>query len=150
MSYGDPPPLYSYNTTGTANWNYTLMPQNTVWTYPTLIQAQQQAAQVAPPTPVNPIPQKEKKMARRLVRVYVVDPDHKMPLDQSTLHAGEATLTDLSDRELLFELPMKQLLADHNAKRTRVVDKSFKDRTERLEPVTVDQLKTTVVTLATF
>jgi len=98
-------------------------------------------------------PKKEKKVAkdsRRLVEVIIVDPDPNVPLEQAVLYQGERKLTELDDQELFFELDIKQLLADYNAKRTKIVNKSVKERTEYLEPARVRDLKMVVVNVATF
>lgn len=96
-------------------------------------------------------PKKESVMSdRRYVRVLVVDPNENIPLDQCMLYAGEEKLTDLTDEELFFELEIKTLLAAHNAKRVKVIDKKVKERTEHLEPAKVRDLKMVVVTVAKF
>lgn len=90
------------------------------------------------------------KPVMRVVQVFIVDPDPKMPLADRLLHEGESHLTDKDDQELFFDLDIKTMLAEHNKKRTAVVDKSVKDRTEHLEPARIRDLKMTVVDVATF
>lgn len=99
---------------------------------------------------------KEKKMAKvsfRVVRVFVVDPDTKVPLEERVLHKTEEITTDLSDQDLFFEIdpPVKQLLDRHNKEvREKIVNKDVKDRTEYLEPIKISNLSMVVVTLASF
>jgi hypothetical protein len=93
---------------------------------------------------------KEKKMVRRMVQVFVADADESVPLETCLLYSGEAKMTDLNDQELFFELDIKTLLAEHNAKRVKLVNKKVKERTQYLEPARVRDLKMTVVTIATF
>ena len=86
---------------------------------------------------------------KRLVQVFIADPDQKMPLDNSMLYEGKSFLTDSDDEELFFDLPIKELLTKHNEKREKTLDK--KHKSERyLEPIRIRDLKMTVVTLAEF
>jgi hypothetical protein len=85
---------------------------------------------------------------RRVVQVFIADPNENIPLDDCLLYKGEEKLTDATDQELFFELDIKNLLEKHNLTRTKVVDKKVKDRTEYLEPAKVRDLKMVVVTVA--
>jgi hypothetical protein len=86
--------------------------------------------------------------ARRVVQVFIADPNDNIPLDDCLLFKGEEKLTDATDQELFFELDIKELLEKHNEKRVKVIDKKVKDRTEYLEPAKVRDLKMVVVTVA--
>ena len=112
-----------------------------------------EARSAAPPEP-KPQPQKEKKTmaknTRRLVQVVIVDPDSRVPVDQSIVYMGAQKLTDFDDSELFFELDIKSLLEAHNAKRTQVVNKAVKDRTEYLEPARVRDLRMNFIVAAEF
>jgi hypothetical protein len=88
--------------------------------------------------------------ARRLVQVFIADPNENIPLDQSLLYSGEQKLTDATDQELFFEVDIKGILEKHNAERIKLVDKKVKDRTEYLEPAKIRDLKMVVVTVAGF
>ncbi len=98
--------------------------------------------------------QKEIPMAtpvtRRLVQVIIVDPNDNIPLDQCLLYNGTPKLTDATDQELFYEIEIKDLLAKHNEKRIKIVDKKVKERTEHLEPAKIRDLKMVVVTIASF
>ena len=89
---------------------------------------------------------------KRLVQVFIADPDAKMPLDDSLIYEGKTLLTDSDDEELFFDLPIKELLVKHNEKRIKVVDKKATDKSfvQYLEPIRIRELKMTVVTLAEF
>jgi hypothetical protein len=87
---------------------------------------------------------------RRLVQVFIADPDKRVPLEQSMIYSGEQRLTDLTDQELFFEVDIKNLLDAHNAKRVKIIDKSVKDRSEYLEPAKIRDLKMVVTTIAQF
>lgn len=96
---------------------------------------------------------KETKMAdpkRRLIKVIIVDPDDKVPLDKCLLYSGSEKLTDLTDQELFFEIEIKDVLHDHNEVRKKIINKSVKERTEFLEPIKVRDLRMVVVTVAQF
>lgn len=101
---------------------------------------------------VQPQPQeKEPPMAaRRLVQVFIADPNENVPLDQSLLYSGEQKLTDATDQELFFEIDIKSILEKHNEKRVKMVDKKVKERVEHLEPAKIRDLKMVVVNVAGF
>lgn len=98
--------------------------------------------------------QKETTMAntptRRLVQVFIADPDVNVPLDQSMLYSGDQKLTDATDQELYFEIDMKSILDKHNAARVKILNKKVKEREEFLEPVKIRDLKMVVVNVAQF
>jgi hypothetical protein len=103
----------------------------------------------------NPILQmsqqaQEVPVSRRLVRVFIADPNENIPLDQCLLYSGPQKLTDLNDQELFFEIDIRSILEKHNQSRVTVVDKEVKERTEYLEPAKIRDLKMVVVTDATF
>jgi len=95
-------------------------------------------------------PKKEPKVTRRLVQVFIADPDDNVPLDDSLLYSGQQKLTDATDQELFFEVDMKTILAIHNEKRAKLVNKKVKERTEYLEPAKIRDLRMVVVNVATF
>jgi hypothetical protein len=99
--------------------------------------------------PIAQFQQEKKPMSiRRVVQVFVADPNENIPLDDCLLFKGDEKLTDATDQELFFELDIKDLLEKHNEKRVKVIDKKVKDRTEYLEPAKVRDLKMVVVTVA--
>lgn len=106
------------------------------------------AAAVSP----YPITKEEEPMAnqRRLVQVFIADPDDNVPLADALIYRGEPVFTDLTDQELFFDIDLKGALDAHNAKRTKMVNKKVKERTEHLEPARIRDLKMTVVNIATF
>ncbi|HEY1980712.1 MAG TPA: hypothetical protein VGH13_11545 [Xanthobacteraceae bacterium] len=85
---------------------------------------------------------------RRIVQVFIADPNDNISLDDCLLFKSEEKLTDATDQELFFELDIKDMLEKHNEKRVKIVDKKVKDRTEYLEPAKVRDLKMVVVTVA--
>lgn len=88
--------------------------------------------------------------ARRLVQVFIADPNENIPLEQSLLYSGEQKLTDATDQELFFEIDIKGILDKHNEKRVKIADKKIKERTEYLEPAKIRDLKMVVVNVASF
>lgn len=99
----------------------------------------------------NKIPKIEMATSnRRLIQVFICDPDENVPLKDSLLYSGEQQLTDLTDQELFFEIPIKDLLATHNEKRITFIDKKVKERTQHLEPARVRDLRMVVTTVAQF
>lgn len=96
---------------------------------------------------------KETSVSMRFVKVFIVDPTDDLKLSQRVLHSGEEQLTDLTDQELFFELPIKDLLDKHNAARATVLNKKASERAGKdvfLEPVRVRDLKMNVTVVASF
>lgn len=106
--------------------------------------------------PVNPnagISILTKSMSKRLVRVFLVDPNESVPLDASMLYKSDEKLTDLTDQELFFEIPVQELLTKHNALRVTLVDKAGTKRSNKdvmLEPAKIRDLTMTVLVLETW
>jgi len=94
----------------------------------------------------DPVP----KSNRRLVQIFIVDPDANVPLKDCMIYKGDQFMTELEDNELFFELDIKTLLEEHNKKRITLVNKKIKDRVENLEPARVKDLVMSVVTVAAF
>lgn len=90
------------------------------------------------------------KSKRRIVQVFIADPNENVPLDDAMIYRGNQHLTDATDQELFFELNINDLLKAHNAKRVKMVDKSVKDRVEYLEPVKIRDLRMVVINIAEF
>ena len=88
--------------------------------------------------------------ARRLVQVFIADPDENVPLKSALIYSGEQKFTDATDQELFYEIDIKTILEKHNAERVQFVNKKVKERTEYLEPVKIRDLKMVVVSIATF
>lgn len=126
------------------------------WPIPDFMRRFEPFAQPAPEPKKPTIPKaEEKKLAedrtfRRLVQVFIADPDPKVPLDRSLLYSGDQQLTDLTDQELFFDIDISGILKKHNELRVTLVDKSVKNRTQNLEPVRIRDLRMTVVTIASF
>lgn len=90
---------------------------------------------------------------RRLIQVFIADPDPNVPLDRALLYKGELKFTDSTDQELYFEVPIVDLLAKHNAERLKWPDKEASKRAGKdvmLEPARVRDLRMVVVTVASF
>lgn len=102
----------------------------------------------------NPKPTKESTMsAARIVKVFIADPNENLPLDKRVLYSGDERLTDLTDQELFFDVPIADLLAKHNEVRKATVDKAQAEKFGRdifLEPARIRDLKMVVVTVAQF
>jgi hypothetical protein len=89
----------------------------------------------------------------RIVKVFIADPNANLPLDKRVLYSGDERLTDLTDQELFFDVPMAELLAKHNDVRKATVDKGQAEKFGRdifLEPARIRDLKMVVVTVAQF
>jgi hypothetical protein len=108
------------------------------------------AQQVQPE--VKPQPQGTIVTAR-IVKVYIADSNDNLPLDKRVIYSGDEKLTDLTDQELYFEVPIAELLAKHNEVRAKTVDKKQSEKFGRdiyLEPARIRDLKMVVVNVATF
>ena len=89
----------------------------------------------------------------RIVKVFIADPTDSLPLDKRILYSGEEKLTDLTDQELFFEVPIKELLDAHNAVRAVTRDRKQTEKFGRevfLEPARIRDLKMVVTTVAEF
>lgn len=97
---------------------------------------------------------KETNMSRkRLVQVFVVDPDERIDDEHSVLHQSEVLMTSKTNEELLFDTPIKTLLEEHNKYRKTVVDEEASDsrgRDVHLRAVKVRDLEMKVITHAEF
>ena len=89
----------------------------------------------------------------RIVRVIVADPNGNVPLANRVLHDSGEITTDLDDRELFFEVNIKDKLDKHNEIRAKTLDKGYskeKGKDMFLEPIRIRDLKMTVITVASF
>jgi hypothetical protein len=117
-----------------------------------LAQFQQDAHQAKA---IQPQPKKEQPTmsAARIVKVFIADSNENLPLEKRVLHSGAERLTDLTDQELFFDVPIAELLAKHNDVRKATVDKAQAEKFGRdifLEPARIRDLKMVVVTVAQF
>lgn len=81
---------------------------------------------------------------RRNVKIIIADPHPDIPLDKCVLMQTGEFVTDSSDQELFFELPITEMLKRHNELRVTVNDKEKTNRFARemkLEPARVRDLK---------
>lgn len=93
----------------------------------------------------------EHQMATRILRVILADPDDNLPVEKRVLFQGPEKLTDLTDQELFFELPVQDLLAKHNELRSFTKDKDQSanfGRDVMLEPIKIRDLKMVIVNVA--
>lgn len=100
-----------------------------------------------------PQPQENSMSQRRIVQVFIADPNENVPLEKSVLHKGDQKLTDLNDQELFFEIPIREILEKHNVERVKTLDKDASRKAGKdifLEAARIRDLKMLVVTAATF
>lgn len=89
----------------------------------------------------------------RIVRIYVADTDENIDVDKRLLFSGDEKLTDATDQELFYDVPINDLLGKHNDYRKTVADKKQSEkfgREVKLEPIRIRDLKMTIVSIATF
>lgn len=89
----------------------------------------------------------------RIVRVFIVDRDDKLPLESRVLYSGEEKLTDLTDQELFFEVNINEALKAHNELRSKTLNKAATEKLGKdvmLEPIRIRDLSMCVVTVASF
>lgn len=95
----------------------------------------------------------ENKMsAVRVVRVFIIDTNESLSLENRILVKGQEKITDLTDQELFFELPIAEILAKHNELRAKTKDKAQAKlgKDAFLEPARIRDLKMTVLNVAQF
>lgn len=91
--------------------------------------------------------------SRRIVQVFIADPNENVPLAKAVLYTGTQHLTDLTDNELFFEVPISELLKAFNTERVTWTDKEASKKAGKdifLDPVKIRDLKMVVVTIAQF
>jgi hypothetical protein len=89
----------------------------------------------------------------RIVKVIIADTDESLPLDRRVIYTGPEHVTDLTDQELFYEIPIATLLAAHNKLRVETFDTSATVKLQRdvlLKPIRIRDLKMVVVTVASF
>lgn len=99
------------------------------------------------------IQQPKEQSMNRIVKVFIADIDNNIPVNDRVIYRGDEKFTDLTDQELYFELPMAELLAQHNEYRSTLMDKKASEkfgRDVKLEPIKVRDLKMCVVDIASF
>ena len=84
----------------------------------------------------------------RKVQQFLTDPDDNIPLESRVLYEGDVFLTDESDQELIYRVPVQEILTKHNEYRVTVRDRRYKDKEVFLEPARIRDLRLTTVTLA--
>lgn len=92
------------------------------------------------------------KSPLRVVRVFLVDPDDRIPLEKRVLHSSGEITTDATDQELYFSIPVQELLWAHNAYRATVrwKDEGSKGEPEPLKEIRIRDLVMSVTTVASF
>lgn len=156
MTTGDFPTMIA--TTYGTSAAYNVFDNNAQWSAATpdavrrMVPALDRIAVTAMAQNIQPNPPKgsEVMSERRLVRVVMVDPHEHVPTDIALLYDSKELFTDKTDQELYFDMPVADLLTRHNDKRTKIVDKSVKERTQYLDPARIRDLKMLVITLAKF
>ena len=90
----------------------------------------------------------------RIVQIFIADPDPKIKeVEKRLLYQGDQKLTDLTDEELFFEIPIKELLDKHNEYRKVTIDRKASERSQRdicLEPIRIRDLRMIVAEIAVF
>lgn len=107
------------------------------------------------PTTMPILQPQEDAMAKsplRVVRVFLVDPDDRIPLEKRVLHSSGEITTDATDQELYFSIPVQELLWAHNAYRATVrwKDEGSKGEPEPLKEIRIRDLVMSVTTVASF
>lgn len=74
---------------------------------------------------------KETMCKRRLVQVYVVDPDVRVPDENAVLYKGDEVVTIETDEEIRDGLDLKKWLKKHNEFRKTVLDEVKSDEGDR-------------------
>jgi hypothetical protein len=100
-------------------------------------------------TEVTPMAQ----ITRRIVQVFIADPNENVPLTDSLLYKGEQKLTDATDQELFYEVPIIDILKAHNEKRVKMIDKEVSKKAGKdifLEPAKIRDLKMIITNIAQF
>lgn len=84
---------------------------------------------------------------RRIIEVFITDPDPSVPVESAVLYHAERFATDLTDSEIFMRCDIPALLEKHNAVRTKCRDKRFPESEVYLEPATGKELRYTIRTI---
>jgi hypothetical protein len=107
-----------------------------------------------PPDRTPPMPDaKEPTIDLRIVKVVIADVDKNLPVASRVLFQGEEQVTELTDEELFFEVPIVDLLKKHNELRAKNLNKADTSKAGKdvfLEPIRVRDLRMVVVEIADF
>lgn len=88
---------------------------------------------------------------RRMVQIFIVDPEDSVPLDQCLVYKSEPAITDMDDQELLLNIPdLLGIIGKYNEQRIKLRNKSVKERVENLDPARLRDLKVHISILAKF
>jgi hypothetical protein len=93
------------------------------------------------------------QITRRIVQVFIADPNDNVPLADSLLYKGDQKLTDATDQELFYEVPIIDILKTHNEKRIKMIDKEVSKKAGKdifLEPAKIRDLKMIITNIAQF
>lgn len=90
----------------------------------------------------------------RVCRVFLVDCDERIPVDKRIIYRTDELITESDDRELFFDIPVKDLLAKHNDYRKTVEwEEKTADGTKTrtgLKEIRIRDLIMSVTTIAEF
>lgn len=89
----------------------------------------------------------------RLVQVFIADTDKRLPIEDRILFRGDQKVTDATDQDLFYEIPIKDLIDKHNDHRKSLLDEEASNKFGRdifLKPIAIRELTMTVVTVASF
>lgn len=109
-----------------------------------------------PPMTIPILTQEQQTMATkdklRIVRVFLVDPDERVPLDQRILYKSGEITTEATDQELYFDIQVAELLRSHNKLRAGILYKEpgSKEAAEPLKEIRIRDLVMSVTTIAEF
>jgi predicted MPP superfamily phosphohydrolase len=92
----------------------------------------------------------EVKNKLRVVRVFLVDPDERLPVESRILHKTEELITDATDQELFFGIPVASLLEGHNKLRASTEWEQRGKTKKGLKEIRIRDLVMSVTTLAEF
>jgi len=82
----------------------------------------------------------------RIVNIYVVDTDDKVPVDERLIEQRLGTFTDETDDALKMTLNLSEVLDSHNEYRATLKD----DDDKPLKPIRISDLVVRIEPVATF
>lgn len=96
-------------------------------------------------------PQIDSKTTKlRVVRVFLVDPDDRLPVDKRILYKSDEMITDATDQELFFGIDVKNLIDAHNKMRAKTEWEHRGKSKTGLKEIRIRDLVMSVTTLAEF
>lgn len=104
-------------------------------------------------TTTTNLDKEEEIMCRKLVQVYVVDPDVRVPDEKAVLYESKEFVTIETEDEIRDGLDLKGMLKKHNEVRVKILDEVRTDESDRdifLRKIRIKDISIQILDILTF